>query len=140
VTEYRVTDYRKLSVDELVEWVSNDFKNNCNSYYLIKRAILCTTNKTVDSINKQILTKIPDNKTILYGTNTPVDEGQAALYPVEFEVDVLPPHELHLKPNGIVMLIRNSNLAKGLCNGTRLMIQTIKIYIIEANVLASPQK
>ena len=28
-------------VDELVEWVSKDFeKNYCNSYYLIKRAIL----------------------------------------------------------------------------------------------------
>ena len=76
------------------------------------------------------MTKIPDNKTIHYSTNTPVYEGQAALYPVEFEVAVLTPHELHLKPNIIVMLIRNLNFAKGICNGTRLMIQTIKKYII----------
>ena len=132
-------------IDELVEWVYNDFENNyCNSDYLIKRAILCTTNKTVDSINKQILNKIPGNKTILYSTNTPVDEGQAALYPVEFlnefEVAGLPPHELHLKPNAIVMLMRNLNLAKGLCNGTRLMVKTIKQYVIEAKVLSGPQK
>ena len=72
---------------EMVHWPMclNDFENNfCNSDYLIKRAILCTTNKTVDSINKQILTKMPKNKTILHSKNTPVDEGQAALYPVEF--------------------------------------------------------
>ena len=84
-------------IDELVEWVYNDFENNyCNSDYLIKRAILWTINKTVDSINKHILTKIQDNKTILYSTNTTVDEGQAALYSVEFlnefEVAGLPPH------------------------------------------------
>ena len=83
----------------MVEWVYNDFENNyCNSDYLIKGAILCTTYKTdsmIDSINKQILTKMPEYKTILHSKNTPVDEEQAALYPVEFlngfEVSGIPP-------------------------------------------------
>ena len=32
----------------------------------------------------------------------------------------LPPHELNLKVNVIVMLIRNLSISDGLCNGTRL--------------------
>ena len=35
------------------------------------------------------------------------------------------------------MLMRN---LKGLCNGTRLMVKTIKQYVIEAKVLSGPQK
>ena len=34
----------------------------------------------------------------------------------------------------------NLNLAKGLCNGTRLIINTVKQYYIEKNVLSGPQK
>ena len=34
----------------------------------------------------------------------------------------LPPHELHLKPGCIVKLLRNLNVRKGLCNGTRLIV------------------
>ena len=48
----------------------------------------------------------------------------------EFEVTALPPHELQinvlLKPNSIVILMRNLNLTKGICNGTRLMIKILK--------------
>ena len=44
-----------------------------------------------------------------------MDEGQAALYPVEFlnefEVAGLPSHELNLKTNAIVMLMRNFAIA-----------------------------
>ena len=32
------------------------------------------------------------------------------------------PHELHLRINCIVMLIRNISIHEGLCNGTRLRI------------------
>ena len=59
-----------------IEWVYNDFENNnLKSDYLIKRSILCTTNRNVDSINKQILTKLSDETSISYSTNTPVNEG-----------------------------------------------------------------
>jgi len=36
--------------------------------------------------------------------------------------------------------MRNLNLTKGLCNGTRLMIINIKKYVIETNVFSGPQK
>ena len=59
-----------------IEWVYNDFENNnLKSDYLIKRSILCTTNRNVNSINKQILTKLSDETSISYSTNTSVNEG-----------------------------------------------------------------
>ncbi len=38
------------------------------------------------------------------------------------------------------MSVQNLNLAIGLCNGTRIMIKTIKKYVIESNVLSGPLK
>uniref|UniRef100_A0A6F7PXU0 ATP-dependent DNA helicase n=1 Tax=Haemonchus contortus TaxID=6289 RepID=A0A6F7PXU0_HAECO len=47
-------------------------------------------------------------------------------YPLEFLNQLspsgLPPHELGLKQGCIVMLLRNLDVAKGLCNGTRLIV------------------
>jgi hypothetical protein len=47
-------------------------------------------------------------------------------YPMEFlnsiSIPGLPPHELRLKKNAIVMLLRNLNVERGLCNGTRLIV------------------
>ena len=86
------------NTENLIEWIYNYFENNYfKSEYLIKRAILCTTNRNFDSIYKQILTKLPNETSIFYSTNTPVNEVQAALYPIEFlnefEVAELPTHE-----------------------------------------------
>ena len=62
----------------------------------------------------------------------------------EFEVTALPPRELQihvlLKPNSIVILMRNLNLTKGLCNGTPLMIKNVKQYVIETNVFPVRKK
>lgn len=35
----------------------------------------------------------------------------------------LPPHRLLLKPGCIVILLRNLDVPKGLCNGTRLKVR-----------------
>jgi hypothetical protein len=34
----------------------------------------------------------------------------------------MPPHDLHLKPGGIYMLLRNMNIKLGLCNGSRFVL------------------
>ena len=47
----------------------------------------------------------------------------------------LPPHQLELKKNAIVMLMRNIDVKEGLCNGTRLQVVDIEHNEIRAKVL-----
>ena len=47
----------------------------------------------------------------------------------------LPPHEIKLKVNAIVMLIRNLSITDGLCNGIRLKITKLFKYNIEAEII-----
>ena len=60
-----------------------------------------------------------------------------------FDTDILnkinssgiPPHRLALKPDAPLIIIRNLNLKRKICNGTRCMIKNIKPHIIHAKHL-----
>ena len=57
----------------------------------------------------------------LYSRVDQTDENIHLNYPVEMLNNIregLPPHELKLKLNTIVMLIRNISITEGMCNGT----------------------
>ena len=61
------------------------------------------------------------------------------LYPIEFlnslNFNGFPQHELRIKKNIPIMLLRNINPSIGLCNGTRLIIIELGVKIIEAIIL-----
>ena len=60
-------------------------------------------------------------------------------YPIEFlnnqNPTSLPPHQLKLKVNTPVMLLRNLNLSQGLLNSTRLLIKTLGRRVIQAKIM-----
>jgi len=47
----------------------------------------------------------------------------------------LPPYKLRLKPNCIIMLIRNLSINEGLCNGIRLMIIELADHLLKCKIL-----
>ena len=47
----------------------------------------------------------------------------------------MPPHELQLKTNSIIMLLRNLDIAKGLCNGTWFVVRNLYENVIDAETL-----
>ncbi|PWA44899.1 hypothetical protein CTI12_AA521800 [Artemisia annua] len=61
------------------------------------------------------------------------------LYPVEYlntlKFPGLPPHTLILKIGAPIILLRNLNLAGGMCNGTRMIVTQILSKIIEARIV-----
>ena len=70
------------------------------------------------------------------------DEGGHALYPVEFlstlSVTGIPPHVLRLRVGSIVLLLRNLNLKRGLCNGVRMLVHMMEQHVLEVELLTGP--
>ncbi|XP_071727805.1 uncharacterized protein [Rutidosis leptorrhynchoides] len=104
---------------------------NPSAVDLHQKAIVCPKNDAADTINSLIVDMVdgPVTTYCSYDTATPHgnDGGEAELlYPAEYlntlNYPGLPPHELHLKKGVPAILLRNINIAGGLCNGTRMII------------------
>ena len=133
--------FNEYKSSALINFVYNDFINRYKEQnYLINRSILCTKNITVDRINKDVLNMMPEQKVTYHSVDTPRDEDNANIYPIEFlnsyNCSGFPPHELELKVNSIVILLRNLNPKQGLCNGTRLLVKAFRSYVIEAEIVS----
>ena len=68
------------------------------------------------------------------------DPDEVSNYPTEFlntlQPDGLPPYNLTLKVGSIVMLLRNLDSKRRLCNGTRLVVTELRRYNFKARMLS----
>jgi len=119
---------------------NQDYKSACD------RVILTTTNDRALETTYKIMDNIPGEMDI----NKSVDvadkhEPRGYIeYPPEFLHTIndggLPPHELRIKANTPVMLLRNLNPKLGLCNGTRLMVKEHKKRLLICEILTGDKK
>ncbi|KAL3643535.1 hypothetical protein CASFOL_014350 [Castilleja foliolosa] len=138
----QVTENRLLA---LISFIYDDFTiNNPSPETLSTRAIVSPTNETTGDINKLVLSLTPGDCKVYNSLDVMIPHGgtQAdteSLYPLEYlnllNFPGIPPHELTLKINAPVILIRNINQTLGLCNGTRLMVSQLLPRIIEAQII-----
>ncbi|KAK9665931.1 hypothetical protein RND81_14G146800 [Saponaria officinalis] len=112
--------------------------------YLQERAILAPKNDNAEQVNNYILRLIPGEEVISKSVDRicPLTKNASTMeniYPTVFlnslKFQGLPNHEMHLKIGCPIIVLRNINQAKGLCNETRLTITKILSRIIEAKVL-----
>ncbi|KAK9664820.1 hypothetical protein RND81_14G070800 [Saponaria officinalis] len=112
--------------------------------YLQGRAILAPKNDIAEEVNNYILRLIRGEEVVSKSIDRicPLTKNASTMeniYPTEFlnslKFQGLPNHEMHLKIGCPIILLRNINQARGLCNGTRLTITKIQTRIIEAKVL-----
>lgn len=127
------------NVQQLIETIFKDFENNYQNHkWVSERAILSLRNDSVDEINETILEKIPEELKLYKSIDSTVDECEATIYPTEFLNSLnhsgIPQHILKLKVGAIIMLMRNLN-PPYLCNGTKLIIKSMRKYVIEGIIV-----
>ena len=132
--------------EEMVHEVYRDMNvRNTDVNYFLHRNILSPLNKSVDCINKICFDMITDEDEKEYKSIDSVGiDDCSSLFTKEFlnerNFPGIPPHELVLKENVPIMLLRNIDSYSGLCNGTRLLIKGLHEHIIECVKLTDPTK
>jgi len=136
VIAYTDTD---VAVNRLISSVFPSLEEHATSAaYMSRRAILSTKNEHVDRLNAMMIGRFPGEEKVYHSFDTIVDDPQNH-FPIDFLNSItpngLPPHELKLKINCPVILLRNLDPNNGLCNGTRLMVRALQDNAIDAEIV-----
>lgn len=127
------------SIDLLINRVFPNIVENCSdATYMRERAVLSTKNEHVDVVNALMIERFPGKAKVFYSFDS-VDDNTRNNYPLDFLNSItpngLPPHELRVKKNCPVILLRNLDPHNGLCNGTRLVVRGFKNNAIDAEIV-----
>ena len=118
------------SMDDVVDTVFDDFGANIgNNEYFKSRVLLAATNAVVNEVNDELVDRIPGDMETFYSVDEVADIDDTTMFPTEFlnslSLSGLPEHELHLKKDTVVILLRNMDIKAGHCNGSRYLVKHI---------------
>ena len=130
--------------DECVEQnasITTSMYHGVSPDQFVSRVVLTPTNEDSLAVNEEVLQLLPGEEKIYDSADEVVSDGddETDQYTVEFLNSItpsgMPPHRLKLKVGAVVMLLRNLDLKKGLCNGTRLVVKALHNKVIDAEVV-----
>lgn len=101
------------------------------------RVILTPTNECVDHINRILLERISGEIFTYYSFDKAIDKSEQNLqedFLNSLTPNNIPPHELKLKIDCPLMLLRNINHSKGLCNWAYLTCRKFQKNVILAEI------
>lgn len=114
-----------------------------NPLCITESAILTPKNQAVDEINEAMISKFPGDQATYLSfdeTDDPMEQGTYIDFLNSITPTGMPPHRLVLKKNCPILLLRNINPSKGLCNGTRLICTQFQRHIISAEIAVGEKK
>ena len=133
--------YNFITSTNIVDDIFPQDQISQHSASLIKRAILCPTNKDAPSINANILNRLPGDVRMYPSVDSIADfshDEESENYPIEFlnsfTPSGMPDHNLFWKEGTIAMLLRNINASKGVTNGVRIIIRRMFNLFLDAEI------
>ncbi|KAL2970943.1 hypothetical protein AAZX31_15G165500 [Glycine max] len=143
-TDLLITEYD----DPLYAIVNSTFPNlshhHTNPEYFQTRAILASTNETIQQINDYILSLIPGDQ-MEYLSADYVDKSETlksshfrsltTKFLNSLTTSDLLNHNIKIKIESPIMLLRNLDQTQGLCNGTRLIVTKLAKHVIAADII-----
>ncbi|XP_059179144.1 uncharacterized protein LOC131958244 [Physella acuta] len=110
---------------------------------IANRAILTPKNQESIELNEMILTRVQSELKCYQSIDSIQQDStnaeEAANYPLEFLNSLtpggMPPHRLNLKVGSVVMLLRNLDSTRGLCNGTRMVVKQLMSKVIDCEIM-----
>jgi PIF1-like helicase/Helicase len=132
-------------IDEIYPGIKHGDKDD---QYFLDRSILACTNDIVMHLNSELLEMFPGNKEVLLSADSVQfdDPGMNEHQPYSPEYlnslvsSSLPLAHLALKVGCPIMLLRNLDPLKGLCNGTRLRVVEIRRKVLKCRIVSSDEK
>ena len=116
------------SVKDFVLWCFPEFQCSKHTIPLHEKAIHCVFNEDVAEINKIAIELVDGDMQQCYSADELAPNNCKEEYkdtPIEYlhtlEISGFPSHELNLKIDCPIILLRNYNPKIGLCNGTKLI-------------------
>lgn len=135
-----------ITQEEIITKIFMNNIRNLSADELSQRVILTPTNEVALSINAKIIDQL-DGELETYCSADGIvsdDPNTGRIYPVKFLNGLtpsgVPPHKLYLKKGSVVMLIRNLDTKKGLCNGTRMIVLGLNKHCITCKILSENHK
>ena len=135
-----------LSEDELINKVYGDISTISLTPppvdYFLDHAILAPRNIDVQETNEKILKIMPGPEIVCHSADSLEDEGEGVPNDIPedllrtIEPSSLPLSELKMKIGCPLMLLRNLDPGKGLCNGTRLILLHVYSRILEVLIIS----
>ncbi|XP_042969153.1 uncharacterized protein LOC122301853 [Carya illinoinensis] len=126
------------SLDHLIEDVfHNIHEYSMNISTMMNRVILTLKNNYVDEMKALLIHRLLGEIQRYYSFDETIDASEQSVmkdFLNTLTPNGLPPHELLLKKNCPIMLLRNINLSEWLCNGTRLICRPFDQNVIDAEI------
>ena len=131
---------RARTVEDMIEQVYQAADGSISDF--CNKAILTPLNKDVEYLNDMVLDAMPGDVLEYFSADIiPAEEvGDVSLYPIEYLNSInlasIPLHRLRLKRNCVVLLLRNLDAGRGLCNGTQLRIDEFFPNLLKVTIVS----
>ena len=129
-------------INTIYPGLSNIPSNHHQDQFFMERTILSARNEEVDELNQKMLDPFAGEEVIFHSADTALTEeglDNNFEYPTEFlntvKASGLPLAKLCLKIGCPVMVLRNLDPSRGLCNGSRGILTRIQPHVLEIRLL-----